>query len=76
MVKRDRYTIEIYYSDALIECITIITDNYPLVYRLASLYHDNDVNCTMCLVLWKGTILAAITDGARLDNVQQIPPSL
>lgn len=76
MAKRDRYTIEIYYGDTLVESIIIFTDNFPLVYRLAWLYYNDDVNCIMCLVLWKGTILAAITDNARLDSVQQIPPSL
>lgn len=76
MAKRDRYTIAIYYGDALIESITIVTNNYPLVYRLASLYFDDDVHCTKCLVLWKDVILAEMTDIVRLDSIQQIPPSL
>lgn len=76
MAKRDRYTIAIYYGDALIESIIILTENYPLVYRLASLYFDDDVHCTKCYVMWQDVVLAEFTDNSRLDSVQQIPPSL
>lgn len=65
-----------YYGDALIERITIVTENYPLVYRLASLYFDDDIHCTKCYVLWEGVVLAEFTDNTRLNSVQQITPSL
>lgn len=76
MAKRDRYTIAIYYGDSLIESIIILTENYPLVYRLASLYFDDDVHCTKCYVMWQDVVLAEFTDNSRLNSVQQIPPSL
>lgn len=76
MAKRDRYTIEMYLDDALIESIIIISDNYPLVYGIASYWFDDGTIASRCLVKWKDVILAEFTEDARLDSVQQIPPSL
>lgn len=76
MAKKSKYSVEMYYGDTLIERITIITENYPLVYRLASLYFDDDNHCTKCYVLWEDVVLAEFTDNSRLNSVQQIPPSL
>ena len=76
MAKRSKYNVEMYYGDALVERITIITENYPLVYRMASLYFDDDDHVTKCYVLWEDVVLATFTDSCRLDSIQQIPPSL
>lgn len=76
MAYQDRYKVSIYYGDSLIESIVIVTDNYPLVYRLASLYFNDDVHCTKCYVEWRDVVLAEFTDNSRLNSVQQIPQSL
>lgn len=76
MAKRSKYDVEMYYGNALVERFTIITEKYPLVYKIASLYFDNDVHVSKCYVLWEDVVLAALEDDSRLDSVQQIPQSL
>ena len=76
MATQDRYKVSIYYGDALIESIIILTNNYPMVYRMTSLYFDDDIHCTECYIEWRDVVLAKFTDNSRLDSVQQIPPSL
>lgn len=76
MSMQDKYKVAIYYGDDLIESISILSDNYPLVYSMVSAYFDNDNHCTKCFICWRGVVLADFTDNSRLNNEQQITPSL
>lgn len=76
MATKDRYKVSIYYGDSLIESIIVMTSNYSMVYRMASLYFDDDIHCTECYIEWRDVVLAKFTDNSRLDSIQQIPPSL
>lgn len=65
-----------YYGDALVERMTILSENYPLVYKIASFCFEDDPHMTKCFVMWEDVVLANFTNNSQLNSVQQIPPSL